>query len=285
MYSPERPFERKFLRIEKLRNITLALLFAAVGLVYLGAQRFTPKLYDRTYEDLCSSASPTILFEPPHDRTSEKQLRADLDKLPVSVVNVLGRDRYKVVLVAGVETVRKRYSSPLTDSRHIGGFTNLVKKEIVIKHPDDFRHEVAHAVDYAFGHLSLSETFLKPIAQQEQQYSVDLMELRDRYIKNLNVEQGETKKISGDIIAMLDELIGPSTKLHQLRNLPDPLRRFLISSDYALLSYVEHRFVEGFREYYYPTNEHMTEAFRRDHSELYTAFNQLDTNLRKYSCK
>lgn len=279
MYS----LELEKTRIEKLKNTTLALLLT-VGLVYLGAQRFTPKLYDRTYEDLCSSASPTILFETLYDSGSEKQIKAELAELPIPVVNVLGRDGYKVVLVADREAVKKRYPSP-ADSYSVGAYMDSVKKEIVIDvPPGNFPHELAHAVDYVFERLSLSEYFLGQAVQYRLSNSkrTELTSMRNRFIDDLNKESADNiRGIWKDLISQVDKDLASLSRLQKVSTLPYPLKRSSILSDYPLSNSIGHVFVEGFINYY-STDTTTRARYKQNSPELYAAFDSFDAKLRKF---
>ncbi|MDP2649379.1 MAG: hypothetical protein Q8P10_00890 [bacterium] len=233
-----------------------------------------------TREDLCTPALPTVVFETAYNPNVEQQIQTYMGRLPTAIINALGRDRFKIIVVKDKETVLRKYPN---SSAHPGAFTDYTNREIVLDNPLNFPHEVAHAVDFSFGFLSTSNNFLIAEAAYAKAGSQEILNLQKRFIDLIaGTDDNETQRVLKDGLQQLNQDLALESKVKDLAVLPNTEARKVIYSNGDLWDYIGHLFVAGFQGYYFPDVE--GKFFKQNFPEFYVAFEQFDAKMRT-ACK
>lgn len=168
------------------------------------------------------------------------------ERIPAAMVARVRSMDFSIIIVPGPEAVQARYPG----QGNAGAFTDYTNREIVLDNQLNYPHELSHAIDFAFGFVSLQPDFMRAGRAYSQRHLVRLRELRGNYS---GVEgTGTTDLLQQDFLQSLDRQIALHEQFISLEQLPieDQQQQILSNSDLFLT--VSHIFVGGFQTFYYP---------------------------------
>lgn len=270
------------LGIKKLRNAALAVLIAGSATAFHD-HKPQPELFGRESSDLCAFASIPVVFETSYNAEAEKQIKEYLARLPASAFNALGRDSYRIIMVENTKAVQnKRWLGWLDRNKDVGGYADPLKREIVIDTSVNFPHELAHAIDFVFGDLSMSEDFIKVSGSFAKKNKDDIFENNRKLIElKKQIDDKDAKEALNSALSNSDKNIESISRLQNYLNLPYPLSKSAIYLDLEAKSYIRHIFVNGF-ESYYSSDEQVKERFKDKFPAIYEFFDRFDKKLRRF---
>lgn len=228
-------------------------------------------------ENPCSTVPLSIDFRTTGNPEVARSITEYVGRLPRRMINQLNVDRWRVIILQDYAAVQKYYPG----TRDAGGFADFGKREIVVANAIDFPHELAHAVDFSFGYLAVSDRFIEAEAAVDKPRIQDMVGLYKQILDDLNKEKDDSIKAAfQEPLKKLASEMAVAQRFQVVVKLPKEERMKTIFSDGSLLDLTMHLFVAGFQGYYFQDIP-MTRSNLNPSSPLYVVFQQYDQELRK----